>query len=519
MFSGKESDWKELKDLGQEKIQFRFAKYPRKHPENQPPAAATASPCPSTGRSSRRGPRCLGRLLKKAGHNLQMEVYQHPPFSSVSVVITGGHKLDCKQVYHICCPFKSMTGSDQMMYRSVQDCLRYAVSYQHRSVAFPAIGTGNLGFSDQEAARIMLYAVRDFSQSQQPINVHFIIFPSDTERFKVFEKELNSFHTDPALPETHQPVEDREWSSGPSSPGPSSPGPSSPGPSSSGLSSSGASSSGPCLRLQSFCPQSVAEAETWILSLLHNSLDTICINNNFIQHFTERDLEDLSQLEVHVVLDEFLVRGRSGFVVTSENSDDLIVAALCLEHKIQEVTRAYVKEAGLRGRGHRRPISIADPQIRLVHQQLKGLGFEVVKAEQVENSVLEEQYDVLKAQMVSRPPQTLLQLVSAQFCDVIADLGFRPECAPPDDPFLGLGLYFTSDVSGALTLWTDRRDRFLYLCVGEVLTGRSGPGRSGLVLGTGLDSVEGSGVSVVFSPLQALPRFILTCCNVTETSV
>lgn len=56
----------------------------------------------------------------------------------------------------------------------------------HKSIAFPAIGTGALGFSVQEVAHTMSEAVARFAQtSQKMMDVHFVIFPSDSYIFKV----------------------------------------------------------------------------------------------------------------------------------------------------------------------------------------------------------------------------------------------------------------------------------------------------------------------------------------------
>lgn len=63
----------------------------------------------------------------------------------------------------------------------------------HKSIAFPAIGTGALGFSKKEVAHIMSKAVADFAQiSQKRIEVHFVIFPSDIDTFKVGHMILSS---------------------------------------------------------------------------------------------------------------------------------------------------------------------------------------------------------------------------------------------------------------------------------------------------------------------------------------
>lgn len=75
----------------------------------------------------------------------------------------------------------------QILSQSVTECLWKAVTAQHKSISFPAIGTGNLGFSETEAARIMLDAVKSFSQNcPSPMAVYFVIHHSDQKVFQVF---------------------------------------------------------------------------------------------------------------------------------------------------------------------------------------------------------------------------------------------------------------------------------------------------------------------------------------------
>lgn len=67
------------------------------------------------------------------------------------------------------------------------ECLQAAGKSNYKSISFPAIGTGALGFSKDESALIMLNAVVDFAQKfQKKLEVFFIIYPYDHETFQVF---------------------------------------------------------------------------------------------------------------------------------------------------------------------------------------------------------------------------------------------------------------------------------------------------------------------------------------------
>lgn len=105
---------------------------------------------------------------------------------------------------------------------------------------------------------------------------------------------------------------------------------------------------------------------------------------------------------------------------------------------------------------------------------------------------------------------------------MISQIGFHTECAPPEDPEYGEGIYFTGTVKKAMEVWKDKEktDQYLYFVEADVLTGNSTKGEPGLILPPAIgtdpqirfDSVNGgSNISVIFSSYQAVPRYIITC--------
>lgn len=57
----------------------------------------------------------------------------------------------------------------------------------HKSIAFPAIGTGNLNFRKHQVAQIMMDAVASFAyqNSSKNLDINFVVFPKDNEMMKV----------------------------------------------------------------------------------------------------------------------------------------------------------------------------------------------------------------------------------------------------------------------------------------------------------------------------------------------
>lgn len=68
---------------------------------------------------------------------------------------------------------------------AVLHCLQMA-SVSHRSISFPAIGTGNQGLGKRDVARSMLRAVTEFATDySKRLDVCFVIHPSEKDTFKV----------------------------------------------------------------------------------------------------------------------------------------------------------------------------------------------------------------------------------------------------------------------------------------------------------------------------------------------
>lgn len=71
-----------------------------------------------------------------------------------------------------------------------------AATRGYKSIAFPAIGTGALGFTKKEVAQLMSDAVVNFAQQfPEKMEVYFVIFPADYDTFQVvfLQKNLQNF--------------------------------------------------------------------------------------------------------------------------------------------------------------------------------------------------------------------------------------------------------------------------------------------------------------------------------------
>ncbi|OCT63240.1 protein mono-ADP-ribosyltransferase PARP14 [Xenopus laevis] len=152
-----------------------------------------------------RGKSCRA-LYSRAGPKLQellKNVSQGALVVPGSVFITDGCKLNCQKVLHAVTPvWDNGAGSSETLLRKiVKSCLELLEQHQLKSISFPAIGTGSLGFPKDLVATVMFSEVFQFSSNNKPQSlqeVAFILHPSDTDTIKAFTREFTK-HNVPGL--------------------------------------------------------------------------------------------------------------------------------------------------------------------------------------------------------------------------------------------------------------------------------------------------------------------------------
>jgi O-acetyl-ADP-ribose deacetylase (regulator of RNase III) len=98
-------------------------------------------------------------------------------------VLTGGHNLPSKHVIHVARPgYSSSEGMGQ--FNQLVDCYRCAFKVafdnQLKTIAFPCMGTGGVGFPSRVAARIALQEVREYLDAHSDHKLERIIFCVNT---------------------------------------------------------------------------------------------------------------------------------------------------------------------------------------------------------------------------------------------------------------------------------------------------------------------------------------------------
>uniref|UniRef100_A0A8P4GBB9 Macro domain-containing protein n=1 Tax=Dicentrarchus labrax TaxID=13489 RepID=A0A8P4GBB9_DICLA len=443
-------------------------------------------------------------LLQKAGNGMQQEMNAVYSNKRGYMVITHPYKLQCKEVYHTSCTENYRSPAQQTLSSSVLDCLLTAQAKGHKSIAFPAIGTGGLGFKKKEAACAMLGAVKEFATKLLKMEVYFVIFPSDDETFKAFEEQMKQLKEKTSHPSFTHETERRDDFHGSRAPPPQ-------------------------ITLRASSDAATREAERWLQGLLFGSPGAVVISNNFIQHFGEEEHRQLSRLMKKAVsIEELFQIGRASIIVHEGLNEDVVVAALQVEAMLCNIQRKFIAEEEsamfLISRQdvsfERKMIDSSYPEFSVRSFDFTSRELDVVKVEKVENAALKMLFDLKKKQLGCSTSQKMFQCISAQFCEMVSHIGFHAEYAPPDDPACGEGIYFARTVRKAMEVWKQPDNEYLHFVEAEVVTGKSCPGKPGLILPPAVgsdpqirhDSVSGGpDISVIFSGYQALPTYIITC--------
>ena len=101
-----------------------------------------------------------GAIRRKAGRELDDELYRIGRCEDGSAVITPGYRLPASRVIHTVAPiWAGRDDQKQTLARCYASVLSLADDYRLGTIAFPAIGTGAYGWPSDMAARIAFDAV------------------------------------------------------------------------------------------------------------------------------------------------------------------------------------------------------------------------------------------------------------------------------------------------------------------------------------------------------------------------
>jgi O-acetyl-ADP-ribose deacetylase (regulator of RNase III) len=130
-----------------------------------------------------------GAIRRKGGPSIQEECNRIGGTPVGTAVMTAGGHLKAKWVIHAVGPRMGEGDEDKKLAAAVRSSLALADRRGVKSIALPAISTGNFGFPIDRAARITLTEVHRFLQGGTKLE-RVVLCLHGEEAFNVFKREL-----------------------------------------------------------------------------------------------------------------------------------------------------------------------------------------------------------------------------------------------------------------------------------------------------------------------------------------
>ncbi|KAJ7990063.1 hypothetical protein DPEC_G00310960 [Dallia pectoralis] len=413
-------------------------------------------------------------ILNNAGFGIQKDIQKtHYQTRYGDVIETPGHNLLCKYVYHTICPHRNEQRSEKVLATLVEKCLIKSQSRGLSSISFPAIGTGALGFNKQEVAQIMVDAAVKFAHhnKETKMDINYIIYPADSETYKAFENKLTSLRGTGSDPSSFISASFQDNASR------------------MGYydSRDAVESSQAYIELTASCDEMLREARRWYSDIVCYRND-FNIHNNFIQHFGQKEFEELLSFQNKwgVLIKVSFKDGCAGVNIHAV-SRDVRPAVLEVEAMCCKVQEDFAKEEEMDmclktpSSFSKKPLDQSSAEYR--EKQKTFTGFQIFRVDRLENSTLTQLFDLKKEQLQMSTSKRMYQRLPAQFCNLIGRVGFQREFAPPDEQKIGAGIYFSFSVYQAEKLWKGLADEeYIYFIEADVLTGKSTAGSPDLIV-------------------------------------
>uniref|UniRef100_A0A8B8E892 Poly [ADP-ribose] polymerase n=1 Tax=Crassostrea virginica TaxID=6565 RepID=A0A8B8E892_CRAVI len=136
-------------------------------------------------------------IVKYGGDSIQQECQSKYPngINPGEIASTSGGKLDCKMVCHGALPpwDKDKGEAKKILQTFVKSCLQEGHNQNMSTIAFPAMGTGNLGYPRDVVAEEMCTAIVDFSKENTNTclkKVLFVVYEKDLQTIQAFETQI-----------------------------------------------------------------------------------------------------------------------------------------------------------------------------------------------------------------------------------------------------------------------------------------------------------------------------------------
>ncbi|KAL5021672.1 hypothetical protein ScPMuIL_000827 [Solemya velum] len=141
-------------------------------------------------------------VLQEAGDGIQAECQQQYPdgLKHGHVAVVGSHNMHCDHVYLGFLPTWreeiDTSLNQKTICKFMKSCMVQATQAGAKSISFPAMGTGQLGYPKEDTAHLMFNSIVEFD-AQFPTstvkNINFVIYHKDLATFAAFDKEERAY--------------------------------------------------------------------------------------------------------------------------------------------------------------------------------------------------------------------------------------------------------------------------------------------------------------------------------------
>jgi O-acetyl-ADP-ribose deacetylase (regulator of RNase III) len=130
-----------------------------------------------------------GAIRLKGGPSIQEECDRIGGTPVGTAVMTAGGSLKARHVIHAVGPRMGEGDEDKKLAAAVRAALALADRRGVKSIALPALSTGNFGFPIDRAARILLTEIHRFLQGGTKLDLVVVVLHGE-EAFGIFKREL-----------------------------------------------------------------------------------------------------------------------------------------------------------------------------------------------------------------------------------------------------------------------------------------------------------------------------------------
>jgi O-acetyl-ADP-ribose deacetylase (regulator of RNase III) len=133
-----------------------------------------------------------GAIKRAGGVAIEREAVAKGPIPVGEAAITGGGKLKARYVIHAAGMGRNLQTDEGKIRAATTNSLKRADENGLSSIAFPSIGTGVGGFSLEQAAKVMLGAVKSYLEEEDSKLEQVVFVLWGDEAYKAFERKLKN---------------------------------------------------------------------------------------------------------------------------------------------------------------------------------------------------------------------------------------------------------------------------------------------------------------------------------------